>query len=276
MTCTLEDATGSLKVYAWGESTCKIFDMDLVTAACRLRRFNSGWIADLLYVEQFTGTPVNPLNLIPDSFCPKPELLTQLRNLVDSLSHDGIRQFVLSVLSDDEIVLPFVRLPASRNHHHALPGGLLEHSLSSAIKVADVMGKDHEQTELAIVGALLHDIAKVRTLATEGKLTPTGYLIGHDNMTLEVLAPHFKMLDQTYPDIALALRYIWTWKNDKNRNSIPCIAIAEVVAGVDRIDTAINVDKEVFMGKPDWQNASKYKGTSFRWRPSMKARRTAA
>ena len=276
MACTLEDATGSLKVYSWGEITCEVSDMNLVTASCRLRRFNNEWIADMVNVEHFTGTPSNPLDLIPDSFCPKPEQLTLLRNLVDSIRHSAVKEFVLSVLSDDEIALRFVRLPASKNHHHSHPGGLLEHSLSSAIRVADVMGKNHELTELAIVGALFHDVAKVRTLAAEGKLTPTGYLIGHDNMTLEVLAPHFKMLDQAYPDIGVALRYIWTWKNDKNRNSIPCIAIAEVVAGVDRIDTAINVDKEVFMGKPDRQNASKYKGTSFRWRPSMKAARRGA
>jgi 3'-5' exoribonuclease len=217
MACTLEDATGSLKVYAWGESACKVSDMDLVTVAFRLRRFNSGWIADLLHVEQFTGTPVNPLNLIPDSFCPKPELLTQLRNLVDSLSHDGIRQFVLSVLSDDEIVLPFVRLPASRNHHHAQPSELLKHSLTSVEKVIAVVGKGYDKVELAIAAALFHDVAKIRTIAAEGKLTPTGYLIGHDFLTLEVLAPHLKTLDKIYPDIANALRYIWSWKINTNK-----------------------------------------------------------
>jgi 23S rRNA maturation-related 3'-5' exoribonuclease YhaM len=280
MACTLEDATGSLKVYLWGEeSTCAVSDMDLVTATCSMRRFNDEWIADIVNVEKYTGTPENPLDLIPDSFCPKPELLVELRNLVDTLSHNGIRQFVISVLTDDEILLPFVRLPASKNHHHAQSGGLLEQSLGSAIKVADVMGKDHEQTELAIVGALFHDVAKVRTLAAEGKLTPTGYLIGHDFMTLEVLAPHFKALDKIYPDIAIALRYIWSWNiNPKksSKSSISCTALAEIVTGIDRFDTALQVDKEAFQDKPEWQNSTKYKGTSFRWRPSMEAKRVAA
>ena len=277
MACTLEDATGSLKVYLWGEeSTCAVSDMDLVTATCSMRRFNDEWIADIVNVEKYTGTPENPLDLIPDSFCPKPELLVELRNLVDTLSHSGIRQFVLSVLSDDEILLPFVRLPASKNHHHAHPSELLKHSLTSVQKVIAVVGKDYDKVELAIVGALFHDIAKIRTIAAEGKLTPTGYLISHDFMTLEVLAPHLKILDKTYPDIANALRYIWSWKINTKKSSIPCTALAEIVAGIDRFDTALQVDAEAFQDKPEWQNSTKYKGTSFRWRPSMKAKRVAA
>lgn len=279
MTCSLEDATGSLKIYAWGKSTCEVSDMDLVTATCRMRRFNNEWIADMVSIAKYTGTPKNPLGLIPDSFCPKPELLDQLRNLVNSLSHNGIRRFVLSVLADDEVFLPFITLPASKNHHHSQPGELLQHSLTCVEKVVAVVGKDYDKIELAIVGALFHDIAKVRTLAAEGKLTQTGYLIGHDNMTLEVLAPHLKALDSSYPDIGVALRYIWTWNINpakKSKGSIPCTALAEIVTGIDRFDTALKVDEEAFQDKPAWQNSTSYKGKSFRWRPSMKAKWASA
>jgi 3'-5' exoribonuclease len=84
--------------------------------------------------------------------------------IAERLSNNAIRGFVESVLADDEIAFPFISVPASRQHHHSIAGGLLQHSLECVIMVSRFIEFPNIELELGIVGALLHDIGKIRTL----------------------------------------------------------------------------------------------------------------
>lgn len=271
LSATLEDSTGAIRAYSWSKKiSATIFrDFDCVNLAGNIREFNSAWIADVHDAELLQSEPEYPLRLIPRSICPLPALLDKLDELVKSISNDAIRGFVESVFADDEIAFPFISAPASRQHHHSIAGGLLQHSLECVTMVSRFIEFSHAELELGIVGALFHDIGKIRTLKSVGKLTSTGFVCDHDSLTLEVLAVHLHRLDDICPDAAIALRYLWTWRNGRRHRPIPLITIAEAISVADRISSGLNVQETAFRDQPDWRHFARFGESNSFWRPSL-------
>lgn len=148
--------------------------------------------------------------LLPRSYAVESEMLDRLSLIVQQITNAGLARFCNDVFSDLDIALPFLRLPASRDSHHHQPGGLLRHS----VECAELIAKGNPRTltpmqrQIALVGALFHDVGKVRTLATP---VNEALYIGHDQRTLELMATPLKRLDVTEHRIAEELRHIWTW-----------------------------------------------------------------
>lgn len=274
LSVTLEDATGEIKAYSWSKKISSTIykDFDCVNLTGKIREFNSTWIADVHEAERIESKPEYPLTLIPQSVCPLPALLQQLNDLVRSISNNAIRGFVESVLADDEIAFPFISAPASRQHHHSIAGGLLQHSLECVAMVSRFIEFTDAELELGIVGALFHDVGKTRTLKSVGKLTSIGFICDHDSLTLEVLAPHLHRLDAICPDAAIALRYLWTWRNGKNHRPIPLITIADAIAAADRISSGLNVQEAAFRDQPEWHNFARFGDNNSFWRPLLEMR----
>ena len=268
---TIEDSSMSLKANVWSEnynSTVNIRELDKVVVSGKIKEFNGDWLANISSIQHITAVPENPLQLITRSMCPSPHLLEQLHNIIDRISHDALRNFIFWVFSDDYFVIPFISAPASRKHHHNYASGLLEHSLECAEMVSRFSEFGQDCGDLAIVGALLHDAGKTVTLRNVDKFSPASYALDHDALTLEVLAPYLKRLDAVNSDLAVALRYIWTWKNHKRGNIHPILTIVEAISVADKISSALSIEEEAFKGAPDWQRFSRYEvGKSSFWRP---------
>ncbi len=92
-----------------------------------------------------------------------------LRALIASVNQPQLRQLLDMVLGPDtETWPPYRDAPAAKRFHQAYKHGLLEHCLSVAQSVADVAdnfpGIDRD---LAVTGALLHDIGKLDAYTTD-------------------------------------------------------------------------------------------------------------
>lgn len=104
---------------------------------------------------------------------------------------------VRKIFKDNRIAL--YESPASRSHHRAYIGGLLEHTLSVtklAILLSDhfcsiaPQGKSTIYKPLVVAGAILHDIGKIldtQMLVTGPKHTLAGDLIGHAILGVEII-----------------------------------------------------------------------------------------
>jgi 3'-5' exoribonuclease len=277
LTFTIEDCSGALNAYVWSEGIIdadELEEFDGITLNGYLRSFNGGWIVDVVKAEFIQEEPDKPALLIPRSIAPLPSLLEELASLDDYISHDALRRFVGWVLSDDKITFPFVSLPASRQHHHSTAGGLLEHSLECVSMVSRYEEFPQAEIELAMVGALFHDIGKIRTLQEVGKHTPAGHILDHDALTLEVLAPHLRRLDKLCPDAGLALRYLWTWRLQRNSYRQPLLTIAEAIVSADRISSGLNRQDTAFQEHPDWHTFAKIGEESTFWRPRLALQNT--
>lgn len=152
--------------------------------------------------------------------------VAELQNLIKRLSIKPLQEFVVEVLSDIETATAFLNRPASFSFHHSEPGGLLRHSLEVANIVWTLPGMSTVDREIALVGALFHDLGKIRTYSESRHMSTLGRLVAHDDLTLEICASALKNLDRRWPEGAATLRHVWTCASPGARYGITSKSVA--------------------------------------------------
>jgi 3'-5' exoribonuclease len=267
---SLEDLSGELKAYAWldrYQGDQRIAEFDRVRVKGRLRFMDGEWRTDLLEGYTVQDVTKNPVRLLPKRLCKIPEALQSLHDSIDQLTNEPLRKFVFRVLSSDDIALPFIAVPASMRHHHSHVGGLLEHTLECMQIVRALTETDRDIQELGVVAALFHDIGKIRIFTQWGRHTQAGHVLHHDALTMEILAPFLSQLDREWQDGAVALRYLWSWRQTANFRARPLMAVADAVTLADRMSSARNAELLAFKDQPEWKRFAKISDDTCYWRP---------
>ncbi len=96
------------------------------------------------------------------------QMVADLRELLGTVQHPHLRRLLDTVFADDSPTWAAYRdAPAAKHYHQAYRHGLLEHSLSVAQGVSAISatfpGIDRD---VAVTGALLHDIGKLEAYAS--------------------------------------------------------------------------------------------------------------
>lgn len=125
----------------------------------------------------------DPTEFLPHVDLDRERLWEAVDKLRLGITAPSIRRAVDLFFADDVFRESFERAPASVNGHHAQVGGLLLHVYEVA-SMARHMARTvrHANADLAVAGALLHDIGKVDAYAVSPRgfaHTPTGVLLGH-------------------------------------------------------------------------------------------------
>lgn len=182
------------------------------------------------------------------------ESLYQLIMLVENIKTPAAKQFALEILQDIQLIKSWVSLPASKNHHHAYPGGLLEHSLECALLARTNTRMLSEislrEQEITILAALLHDIGKTKTIDINGH-TSLGSLINHEFLSLQLLAKPLEKLSAAWRQGSECLQYLLTWKSNMGF----CKFVGgNIIQLADHISTSASLRRKAFDGKPDYFN----------------------
>jgi len=179
------------------------------------------------------------------------EHIEQLLGLIASLS-TPLKVFLTAIFSDADIAERFVSCPASHNHHHAKPGGLLIHSVDCALMVKRLamMRMDPQEAEITTVAALLHDIGKTRTHEATRSQNVMGQFVSHESAGLELLTPYLKDLDAHWETGANLLRHMLGW--DRVGQKFPAFPGTLLVKLCDQLDTALDLREQSYEGKPSW------------------------
>lgn len=247
---TLEDCTGRVGAIFHGafDTLAALPIAADVIAEVRSRRLDGRTIHELVSVSLLTPADRawNATQLIPFSSCPLParEALIRLDGLFHSMKNTALRRFLGSVLSDAQLTVPFVTCRASRNHHHAFLGGLLVHSVETALRArawSDSLSPD--LAELVQVAALLHDIGKIRTVGGGKRRPELGRWVRHDDLTLEMIASHIGLLEASWFEGAALLRHSLTWYRPMQPSGYARFIGADILRACDGIDTAIDLGK---------------------------------
>ncbi len=258
----LVDITGQLPAYRWMcERSWRLDEMEAVSLKGRIREFNGEWIADILEITPlwtYIDAPENGIQLLPWTHCRKRDVLPRLQAIEDGICSAAMRGFLNSVFYDMEVIQGLIRGAASRDHHHHWPGGLLEHSIECAEWVAWIAGSPSWRRDIAVVGALLHDIGKIQACPLAATGAPDAFLIHHDARILELLAPHLRQFQRQWPDGAAALRYIWTWQHSYRRPQYPALIEAEIVRFADRLSAMGDIQRLAFRDAEEWQRFCKF------------------
>ncbi len=171
----LGDRTGAVVSMVWEELLGEIEGLARAGEAVRVRgRYT---------VHPRFGPQINLRGLeapAPGSYAPEDlrdgpshsveQLETQLRELLQTVRDPHLRELLERMLGEDSELWAAYRLaPAAKHYHQAYPHGLLEHCLSVAQAVsatsATFGGIDRD---VAVTGALLHDIGKLEAYTAEG------------------------------------------------------------------------------------------------------------
>ncbi|MBN1142270.1 MAG: HD domain-containing protein [Deltaproteobacteria bacterium] len=237
----LEDLSGSIPAYIWGlrDEAELPPDLSCVEVGGLIRMRRDGAVVDLEQVLPIPKPDEEVIRLMPRSLCPLPWQMPFLEKLIEGLQLSWLRRFVMEVLSEDALAFPFIGCPASLRHHHNYPGGLLQHSLECARIMERYVEFPPGEREIGMVGALFHDIGKIRTMTPGMKKTSLGAALDHDKLTLEVLAPYLARVDAVSPEGAAELRYVMTWRPGRQDPGIPKTPLANAVLAADRVSAGV-------------------------------------
>ena len=133
------------------------------------------------------------------------ELWRELRQLAEAHIQPPLSRLVLSILDRYQDLL--LVCPAARLYHHPYLGGLLEHTWFVARHtLASLTVYPDLNPSLALAGAILHDLGKVKEIAgpTAPELTVAGHLLGHIALGWEMVREEARALE--FPDPVLLIQ----------------------------------------------------------------------
>lgn len=188
----LRDRSGNIPGRMWSEAIRrwgKEFNPgDFVKVAGRIETYKdyNQFIVEKMYRVEESQIPdiedvvyAGPKNL--------QEMFDQLVSWARDLKPPDLGEVVVDVLTGHQDAVK--RCPAAKMIHHAYPGGLVEHTVSLTKKVMAVLDLEPAiEPGIAIAGAILHDIGKVKELDASGqRRTPEGRLVGHVILGVEMV-----------------------------------------------------------------------------------------
>jgi 3'-5' exoribonuclease len=187
-------------------------------------------------------------------------LEAQLRELLETVREPHLRELLERVLGEDAELWARYRIaPAAKHYHQAYEHGLLEHSLSVAQAVsatsAAFAGIDRD---VAVTGALLHDIGKLEAYVEDGgaiELTDAGRLQGEIALGYYLLRRLIEEIEGFPSELAQTVTHIVLSHHGTLEHGspvVPCTREATLVHMIDnlggRLGSFDRLEKELAPG----------------------------
>ncbi|MDO4551553.1 MAG: HD domain-containing protein [Planctomycetia bacterium] len=215
----LRDKTGSLTARMWNatESLYQRFENgDYLQVEGKTQIFQG---AMQLIAKRFTKVSKDDIN--EEDFAQLAtisidKLTRELADILRNISDPHLQNLAECYLMDNAFMEKFTSAPAGLKHHHAYPGGLLQHTLDM-MKLARKIGDSYPflNTDLLVMGTFLHDTGKPSEIEFEKEFTYTneGQLLGHIYQGIFLLEEHIHQSEQLsgepFPaELALRLKHM--------------------------------------------------------------------
>jgi 3'-5' exoribonuclease len=195
---------------------------------------------------------------------PSPEQMeSDLRELVATIQNAHLRRLLSTLFAD---LWPSYRdAPAAKRYHQAYRHGLLEHSLSVAQAVGAIAamfpGIDRD---VAVTGALLHDIGKVEAyeLTDDGiAMSDQGRLYGEIALGYYLVRRAIERLDGFPAGLADAVLHIILSHHGSLEHGspvVPCTREATLVHMIDNLGGRLGSFDRLEQGLPDGEQWSEW------------------
>jgi 3'-5' exoribonuclease len=258
----LGDRTGVLSCMVWEE----LPDVEELARAGEPVRVSGRYVVHPRFGPQINLQQLEPAE--PGSFDPSDLLdgpareLTQMeaevRELLDTVREPHLRALLERVFAEGSALWDAFRAaPAAKHYHQAYRHGLLEHCLGVAQAVSAISatfaGVDRD---IAITGALLHDVGKVDayTFAGQGiELTDAGRLQGEIALGYYRIRREIEDIEGFPPELAQALCHIILSHHGTLEHGspvVPCTREATLVHMIDNLGGRLGSFDRVERGLP--------------------------
>ncbi|MCH2598039.1 MAG: 3'-5' exoribonuclease YhaM family protein [Pirellulaceae bacterium] len=251
---TLSDKSGSVNAMQWNANQ-SVYDSfengDYVIIKGTTQLFNGNLQIIVQQLKKADESRVDEADFVTLTNENIGQLIVQLRQFVDSISHPQLQSLCQQYLDSKDIMEKFSQAPAGVKNHHAYQGGLIHHVVS-LMELAESVVQHYPEVDrdLVLAGVLLHDLSKTDELAYERSLeyTDEGQLVGHLVMGVELLG---KQIDQweanqgtTFPnDIAIQLKHMIVSHHgqyDFGSPKLPMTLEALVLHMIDNLDAKVH------------------------------------
>lgn len=255
----LGDSTGTVAAMVWddAERLDRCFAADDVVGV-------RGRVGSYREKLQITAAVVQPVEVgeddlalfLPASPRDRAQMGRELDALVASVADAPLRTLLQRCVGRTTQLGKSFRLhPAAKRNHHAYLGGLLEHSLSVA-QAADGLARHYQaqgasvDRDLVVTAALLHDIGKVRELASTRTFayTDEGQLLGHILLGLQMVVREAEQIPGLGGETLLHLQHLIAshqgrleWASPK----VPMTLEALILHAADELDARMNAGMRV-------------------------------
>ncbi len=205
-------------------------------------------------------------DFLPKSKFDKNEMLNELRSVTyDNISANYYISLLDKFFNDKELIKIFSTSPAAKSVHHAYISGLLEHTLGVVkltLKIAEHY-KSEIDTELLILGALFHDIGKVKELEVKKGFDYTieGKLMGHLVIGIGIIEKYIEGIESFPETKKFILQHMIASHHgitDFGAIKKPKTIEAMILHHADDLDAKINTFTSIFtrenMDENEWSN----------------------
>jgi 3'-5' exoribonuclease len=240
----LGDRTGSVPAMIWDgvddvRDLCRAGEPVHVTARYEV---SPRWGGQLSVTELRPASPdeYDPGELHDGPARSLEQMEADLRELLQTIQNPHLRQLMKVVLA--EAWTSFRDAPAAKHYHQAYRHGLLEHCLTVAQAVSALSaifpGIDRD---IAVTGALLHDIGKLETYALEGgaiSMSDQGRLIGEIPLGYYRVRRAIERLEGFPPELEQAIVHIILSHHGALEHGspvVPCTREATLVHMIDNL-----------------------------------------
>jgi 3'-5' exoribonuclease len=187
-------------------------------------------------------------------------MFERLKAATDTISSKPLADLMNALWDDSEIVRQFKRAPAAKMMHHAYVGGLLEHTLSMVLLADKIAGHyNGVDRDMLLVGAVLHDIGKIRELSCRHSLdyTDDGRLLSHIILGIELVNEKIQSITDFPKEQAAVIKHMIISHHGAREfgSPEPPKTIEAVLLNyIDEIDSRVNGIRE-FMAADDPDSA---------------------
>jgi 3'-5' exoribonuclease len=244
----LADRTGTVACMVWQELG-EIAELAVTGAVVRVRgryavhpRF--GPQINLRALHEAEPGSYSPQDLCDGPARPVAQLESELEELIATVRQPHLNLLLARLIGPgSERWEAYRSAPAAKHYHQAYRHGLLEHSLGVAQAVSAIsaiFGGDIDR-DLAVTGALLHDIGKLETYAMQGaaiELTDAGKLHGEIAQGYYLVRSAIERIDDFPTELAMAVGHIILSHHGSLEHGspvVPCTREATLVHMVDNL-----------------------------------------
>ncbi|MFH1732170.1 MAG: HD domain-containing protein [Planctomycetota bacterium] len=260
MQLELADRTGVIPGHMW-DARQELFDTfqpdDFVFVRGRVETYQNKLQAIVQSIEPRPESEADIADFIPTTNKDVGAMFDRLIEIAKMVKDPGLRKLLASFLKDDDISGKLRRCPAAVVYHHAVIGGLLEHTLGVselALAVADQYPDLDRDT--FITGAILHDIGKIEEFQYERSFayTDAGELLGHLYIGARMIEERAADIPEMTPEKVKALTHLvlshhgeYEYQSPK----LPMTAEALAVHHLDNLDAKINAFRAAMLRDRD-------------------------
>jgi 3'-5' exoribonuclease len=244
---TLGDRTGSVPAMVW-EDVAEVRELCL---AGEIVHVAGRYSVHARYGPQLT---IQALRAAREGEYARDELLdgparaparmeADLRELLATIQNPHLRRLLATIFGEgSSIWVRYREAPAAKHYHQAYPHGLLEHCLTVAQAVSAISatfpGIDRD---VAVTGALLHDIGKLETYEIQGgaiSMSDHGRLYGEIPIGYYLVRRTIERLEGFPPELAQAVLHIILSHHGSLEHGspvVPCTREATLVHMIDNL-----------------------------------------